>query len=643
MRIRQLALLLSIFSLSLAGCTSIDDSQSDKTVTINGFEKIDDGFLGKIDNNVETFSFINKVNVPKNATWSIYSDISGKVEIPTKTIECNIGDNYVYLLVNNQRESIGFYKVDVYRYHMYTVSFNTNGGNNIKSQRVQEESFASKPNDPSKRGYTFSGWDYDFSRAIVSNLTINASWSLNSYTVTLDPNGGEISKTSVEISYGTYCTNDNGVFPIPTRTGYDFIGWSYNGRIITPFNFEFENDITLVAEWNKTNYQITYVLNGGTNHPDNPSFYNYDSPKIILKDPSYDGCTFEGWFNGETKITEIDSSWEADLTIVAKWKANSYTVSLDVNGGDPLDSTTLTAVFNSELILPTPTKTGYAFAGWYDQNNKLYQSGTWKTPGNVSLIAKWNANKYTLTLKAPNKFTNCTITYVYHDNENTVEEVLLEKGTAYSLPIPTRDDGYEFAGWSTVEGDSSHIVNFRYTIIKESITLHGRWIQSPDGKQLTLGNKEYYSYNPEGGGCRFYFVVPTTGFVRLQLLGNIVDSSEAKIAVNGRYTGVKASHSDICNAGDIITFSLRSGGRFYANISIDPEYLTVHHTSGSDYGLTVTYDSPFDLGSAVSEGKTFIGWFTEENGSGIQLTDSFGKSLSNWNYLTDLNAYPYFQ
>ena len=89
--------------LVIAGCnssvddTGINDDQSDKTVSITNFEKTDDGFLGKIDNNIETFSFINRVNVPKNATWTIYKDVAGTVEIPTKTIECQIGDNYVYL------------------------------------------------------------------------------------------------------------------------------------------------------------------------------------------------------------------------------------------------------------------------------------------------------------------------------------------------------------------------------------------------------------------------------------------------------------------------------------------------------------------------------------------------------------------
>ena len=118
--------------------------------------------------------------------------------------------------------------------------------------------------------------------------------------------------------------------------------------------------------------------------------------------PSKTGYVFDGWFeDNQTFTVSFDSSksYNKDVSFYAKWKAAQYTVTFDTNGGTS-DVQSANVTFDELITLPTPTRTGYAFDGWYDADNNKYVSGIWNTSKNITLVAKWVANTYTIVFDA---------------------------------------------------------------------------------------------------------------------------------------------------------------------------------------------------------------------------------------------------
>ena len=161
----------------------------------------------------------------------------------------------------------------------------------------------------------------------------------------------------------------------------------------------------------------------------------YDLPQ-----PTRTGCTFAGWYLGETPISNGDHvTLLADATLVAHWLEGVYSIWLDANGGTvDVDSTIFD---NGSYTLPTPTRRGYTFAGWYLGNNKIQENGSIPIPPDSVLVAQWYANSYKI---------------VYHKAENASTPLYTQTGVydqdvvikTYSLPIsPLARAGQSVTGW----------------------------------------------------------------------------------------------------------------------------------------------------------------------------------------------------
>ena len=169
----------------------------------------------------------------------------------------------------------------------YTVAFNTDGGTPVPpAQEVEYGLTATEPAAPEKTGYTFDGWylgdeKYDFSAAVEQNITLTAKWTQNTYTVTFDPNGGnelaEADKTKVVKIGEAY-----GELPVPTRTGYDFLGWftaAEEGDQVTANTVVTATaNHTLYARWQEKTYKVVAKLyvNGKPAYYQNEDFYTYE-------------------------------------------------------------------------------------------------------------------------------------------------------------------------------------------------------------------------------------------------------------------------------------------------------------------------------------------------------------------------------
>lgn len=107
-----------------------------------------------------------------------------------------------------------------------------------------------------------------------------------------------------------------------TKASYTFVGWFSDALFTNEVNAITKiGDITLYAKFEKTR-TITYTLNGGTNHKDNPSTFIKSDLPIELLPATQEGYTFDGWFKeaGFTNIiTEIDA--DENITVYAKFTA----------------------------------------------------------------------------------------------------------------------------------------------------------------------------------------------------------------------------------------------------------------------------------------------------------------------------------
>ena len=139
------------------------------------------------------------------------------------------------------------------------------------TQKVRYGSKASRPADPTRAGHTFQGWytardggsRYDFSRTVTGDVTLYAHWSVNSYTLTFDGNGGKASESSRTVQYGS----SYGALPTAMRTGYTFQGWytaKDGGSQVSASTTMGAADTTVYAHWTIRSYTVAFDANGGS-------------------------------------------------------------------------------------------------------------------------------------------------------------------------------------------------------------------------------------------------------------------------------------------------------------------------------------------------------------------------------------------
>ena len=137
--------------------------------------------------------------------------------------------------------------------NQYTITFDTNGGSEITPITQDYETAITAPDNPTRKGYTFKGWDKEIPETMpAENITVKAQWEINQYTITFDTNGGsEIAP--ITQNYGTKI-----IAPAdPTRKGYTFKGWDKE----IPKTMPAEN-ITITARWKDTEKPTGEIIIG---------------------------------------------------------------------------------------------------------------------------------------------------------------------------------------------------------------------------------------------------------------------------------------------------------------------------------------------------------------------------------------------
>ncbi|WP_167468597.1 InlB B-repeat-containing protein [Idiomarina ramblicola] len=340
----------------------------------------------------------------------------------------------------------------------YPVSFFDHLGNLISTVNVNHGSAANAPDAPTRNGYNFSGWSVDIS-TVTSALDATAQYDLNSYTVTFaDHDGSVIATQTVEYQSAATAPAD------PARSGYTFTGWSGSFSSVT-------GDVTITAQYSVDSYVVTFADHDGT--VIDTQSVAYQSAASAPTDPIRSGYTFKGW-NGDF------SSVTGDVTVTAQYTRNTYTVAFVDYDGSTI--TTETVEYQSAATAPAdPTRSGYTFTGW---------SGSFSSvTGDVTITAQYSVNSY-------------VVTFADHDGSVIVTQSVEYQSAATAPEAPVRE-GYTFTGWDTafgsVTGSLTVTAQYEQQMLRISFWIVGEGTVSPEEPLVNWGQQKVFTITPANG------------------------------------------------------------------------------------------------------------------------------------------------
>ena len=354
--------------------------------------------------------------------------------------------------------------------NMVTFDKNAADATGTTASQTASSSTTLNANGFTRTGYTFLNWNTaangsgtsyqsTYTYSFAAAVTLYATWSQN-FTIAYSGNGATSGDTPTAQSYyvgGTRLTvsNNGGNY---ARTGYTLVGWNTaaNGSgtayAIGGANATFSDNTTLYAQWLGSTYTILYTGNSNTSgSPPSSQTFTYGGSGITLRANTgpllllRTGYSFSGWnTQGDgsgTSYTESQTpvTFAGDTVLFAQWAGNTYTVTYNANTGS-VASPSASFTYGNSVTLLTPTKTGYAFQGWYDTTtagSKIADGGAaYSAALSRTLYAQWLINSYTYTYNGNGGTVDTsTVVYTYGDADIT-------------LRTPTRTS-YQFDGWYT--------------------------------------------------------------------------------------------------------------------------------------------------------------------------------------------------
>lgn len=336
--------------------------------------------------------------------------------------------------------------------------------------------------------------------------------------------------------------NKYGTLPSASREGYTFDGWytasSGGSKIESTTTVSLTADTTLFAHWTPIQYTVSFDTK--ISEVSNPASVtrDYGSKYGTLPTPSRTGYSLEGWYK-ETGLTNKVSSEDtvtSSITLFAKWTPNQYTVTFNPNGGTVTQTSTTVTYDSTYGDLPVPTRSGYAFAGWYTDETggtKITKDSPVKITEAQTLYAHWTPIKYTVTFNAKGGYTPTG------SKEVTFGE------TYGALPAPTYV-GHAFNGWYNAETSGTQITSDSIVAVADNHTLYAYWTDKNVAVSMTD-----YDY---GTGS-----VPNPGVNNLTETGTTIKYYYSTSNTNSGGTEWKDITGTTLNAGSYYMYAVITG------------------------------------------------------------------------------------
>jgi uncharacterized repeat protein (TIGR02543 family) len=370
---------------------------------------------------------------------------------------------------------------------VYTVTYILSGGICVSTacndNPKTDQSVVILPVAPSRTGYNFDAWkdQSGSSYAAGGTLTVTATsyiltatWIGIERTVTyVNPNGVGIPTQGNRIYQNTF---DVGL--APTRTGYDFGGWSDQSGSIYQSGDIYSvglTNVTLTATWIPLGIVVTFFNNDGTSGSSTQSITAGASTPLTQIAVTRAGYSFGGWNTSSSGAGTPYSDTQnvnivSPLNLYAQWTAitnNSITydgqgATTPASGGS---TTYTTATTIAAIPTSAPVRTGYEFAGWFTASTGGVRvtngSYTPSTPfGGITLYAQWTGVTYQLTFDSNYSTSGAA----------PASQSYLTGGSALTLPGNSGAlvrTGYTYAGWAT----ASNGTGTTYTAAQTGVTV----------------------------------------------------------------------------------------------------------------------------------------------------------------------------
>ena len=426
-----------------------------------------------------------------------YTDKHGYGDSITIKENSFIRDGYIFAGWNTEKDGKGnIYKVgdsysitdEVTLYAQWTpntyyVKFNGNGSTtgSMANQTFTYDKSQNLTANAFKRVHTVT-YNYNGNGSLNSSATATATF--NGWAKTATGSVAYSDKASVSnltsANNGPYNLYANWTLgsvklPTPTRTGYTFAGWytavsggtkvGEGGAAYTP-----SANITLYAHWTPNTYYVKFNGNGSTTGSMANQTFTYDKSQNLTANAFKRVHTVTYNYNG-------NGSLNSSATATATFNGWAKTATGSVAYSDKASVSNLTSANNGpynlyanwtlgSVKLPTPTRTGYTFAGWYTAvsgGTKVGVGGAAYTPSaNVTLYAHWTPNKYTVTFNANGGSISSTSKDVEYSS------------TYGKLYTPIRE-GYIFLGWKL---NGTEINEDTKVDTAKNHTLVASWVQN---------------------------------------------------------------------------------------------------------------------------------------------------------------------
>jgi uncharacterized repeat protein (TIGR02543 family) len=508
-----------------------------------------------------------------------------------------------------------------------TVSYDSEGGSGCASRAVTFGSPYGAHCAPTRVGYTFGGWwtgdngtgsevRADAVVANASNHTLYARWTANTWTVTLDSEGGTAC-APLTVTFGAAYA-PSGTLCAPTRVGYTFAGWwtgddGTGSQRVASTIVSTDADHTLYARWTAGTFTVSFDGQGGSACASRN--VTFGSAYGALCTPTRAGFAFAGWRTGvngtgDLVTAETVVSRAENHTLYARWTTNTYSVTFDSEGGTACEG--LTVTFGQSYLasgsLCAPTRVGYTFAGWWTGDNgtgsQVTAATTVTTAADHVLYARWTGNPFTVTFVAPDGTTPSpgtkTVTF----------------GAAYGALATSSRTGYSLLGWWTEAGEAGAQVTTNTTVARaEDHALHARW----QGSAYTV------FYDSEGGSsCQQTAVVYGAAY------GALCAPTRTGYTFAGWWTGDNGTGSEV-RAETVVT----TAGSHWVYARWTPLTFTVTFDSEGGSACAarvVTFGAAYNAGGALCAptrtGYAFGGWWFGDDGTGSQLWEGSAVSTA---------------
>lgn len=360
-------------------------------------------------------------------------------------------------LVLGEKDSTVYAKWKVSSSIKYNITYELNGGknhtNNPDMYSIVSDDIELKV--PERDGYNFEKWleklpdgSYLTNNCIPTgskgNKHFEAIWTPTEYKINYELCGGAFDELSCHpLNY----TVESDCFQIsePKREGYTFIGWQEGGvNLGTEIVIEAGQmkNRSLMAEWEPTEYQITYLFDGVANHNDNPSSYTVESRNTKLIAPDRDGYNLISWIVNGIKYGNnysLSDSKLEDLSVEVEWEPIPCTIEYILQGGkNSHENPSTYNIESDDIYLMAPTFAGHYFTGWSENGVNL---------GKDFVIERGSFHNYVLTAH----FENNVYQIIYEPNggngtmEPESDVVYLECRLAAKNVFVK--DGYSFKNW----------------------------------------------------------------------------------------------------------------------------------------------------------------------------------------------------